>query len=389
MRILATIFSAILALIAIPFFTLAACNLAIETAVLDRSTYDDVLEDEVIFQNILAAALPAISSAPEGEINFEGRDESPVDIQELALALENKPDVWETVTNLLIPPQWLQNTITQVVDVLFGIIDGTLSVIQQEVDFTEVRSRFTGTQATEAATLIITEAPICTENQLEDLRTFFIGSGGTIPICNPQTTDLQARSIDVIVLWFNFVAQELQADTITFSDLFDVSRDDAREFELVVNLQQQGRLLAYLCPMALLALIVIFTVRSLGSFGRWVGGVSIAVGVLMLLLVLALQILAFGVVSDVINAGASSAEVFFGRLVSALVRSAFAKSSANLLLQSGIFVGFGFFWIALAWYASRNQDEQGSLVLITEDGEVISTATQQRIASIDKPEKSD
>lgn len=389
MRLLGTILSALFALLAIVLFTAAACTIAFQSTLFNRATYDDVLEDNAIFEDVLTVALPAVLNAPEAEIDFEGRDESPVNIQEIVRALEAKPDVWERVTSLLIPTGWLQQNAILLVDGLFAVAEGNLAAIEQEVDLSEIRSRFLGDEAEQAARLIITEAPICTEQQLADLETFFNERSGTVPICNPEDTTLQNRSINIVELWFSFVAQELQSDVVTISQLFDIERDDARAFNLSVQLQQQGLILGYLCPMALLSLIIILTIRSLGGFGRWIGSVTIAVGVLILVLVFVLQVAAFGFISEAVASSSDAASIFLARLGSAIVRSAFGAISASLLAQSGIFIGIGFVIIALAWYLGRNRDdEEGSLVLVTEDGEIISTATKRRIGAINNDTES-
>lgn len=382
MRLIGKIFSGILAILTVPLFTMAACNLALEATIFNRNTYDNFLEDDAIFEGMLTVALPLVLTASSTEIHFEGRDETPVRLPDIVRALEAKPDVWEEVTNLLVPPEWLQDTITQLVDVLFDVIAEDSDAIEQEVDLSEVRNRFNSVEAREAATLIINEAPSCTAEERILVRRVIAEFAGTLPICNPESEIVRNQSIELVEQWFGFVAQDLDNDVVTVSQLLDVDRDDARSLYLFVQLDRQGLILMYLCPMALLALIIIFSVRALKGFGRWIGGVSVAVGLLLLFLIVILQIATFGILSEILTAGANPAEQFFARLILSLIRAAVGASSSSLLIQSGIFVLLGFFLLAIAWYFGRNRDEESSVVIITDDGEVISTATQRRVGSL-------
>ncbi|MGJ3238221.1 MAG: hypothetical protein ACFE0Q_05895 [Anaerolineae bacterium] len=385
MRLASTIFSAILALLAVPFFTIAACNFAIEAAVFNRSTYNAVLDDEVLFEGMITSALPVVLTASEADVNFEGQVNASVRIQDVALALEDKPDTWATVTDLLIPADWLQTTSTQLVDVIFGIMARDLSVLDAEVDFTDIRTRFNGEQAQQASRAIITEAPACTNEQQVQMRAIIEGQPGTLPICNPiNDSALTNDAIGFLEQWLADTAQVLANDRIPISQAFDLNRDDARIFGIVVELIfDQALLLLYLCPTALLSILILLAVRSLKGFSRWIGSVLIAVGVLILLVILALQAVTFSVISESFVNSSTPAETFIARFVSAMVRSAVSESSFSLLVQSATFIGLGFVIFALAWYLGRNRDEEGQFVLITDDGQVISTATQRKIGDLD------
>lgn len=378
------ILSLILALIAIPLFVMAACNLAIEAAVFNRATYNAVLEDEILFDGILTVALPVVLTAPSTGIEFRMTTQNPVRIQDIVVALEDKPEIWEEVTTLLIPSEWLQLSITQLVDVIFGIVEGDLDVIEREVDLTEIRTRFRGQEAEQAARLIINEAPSCNAEQADLLSSIIEGdTEARVPICNPPDAEARNEAIVLVANWFSFVADDFGSDAITVSQMLEIDRDNAQASSLILEIIfKQAIILFYLCPMALLSLIVILTVRSLNGFGRWIGSTSLAVGILMLMMMFALQVFAFGFISETTTNSTTPAEELLARFSAALMRSILGESSASLLLQAGISIGIGFVVLSLAWYMSRNDDEEGSVVLITEDGQIISTATQQRVGSL-------
>ncbi len=388
MRHLRTLASVILALIAIPLFTLAACNFAIEAAVFNRATYDAVLDDDVIFEELLGGILPLVLNIPDAELNFD--NQQTVNVQDIAIALGDKADVWEEVSNMLLPADWVQVTITQLVDVFFSITGGDVDQIEQEIDLSVNRARLMGEEATIAAQLIIEQAPICSPAQRETLQRIIDEQDEQLPICNPQDPILRQAATTIIQDWFASLADELEGDRVTVAEFLDTNRDEARVGAISVDLIfNQAFLLFYLCPLAFLSLIVIISVRSLEGFGRWIGSVSVTVGILILLIIFALQIFAFGSIANLFETSNTPVEAFIARFVSALVRSAISASSTSLLTQSGLFIGFGFIFFALAWYFGRNHDDEGSVVLIMEDGQVISTATQRRVASLDKTEPID
>lgn len=389
MRIMLNIVSVIIILIAGLLFTAAACNLAIISTFFNRATYEKSLQDEIVFQNVLSMALPVLVNFENDEINFDEPTEFPVAFRDVALALQTKPEVWNEITTLLVPGDWLQTTTRQFFDIFFEMMKGSLSSIEQEIDVTEVRQRLLGTQAQQAANLIINEAPVCNAEQEQNLRAFIAQEINTLPICKPTDESLYTTSVQTVNGWFTDIADQLAADQVSFSQLFNISRDNAREIQLGISLLNQGRFLPFLCASAFFSVVVILVVRSLGSFSRWIGSASIIIGVFSLLIILFTQIIGFGVISELFTNNTTPTQLFGARLLSAFILSVVSQYSTALLVQAAFFVGFGFFWIALAWYLARNSDDDGSLVLITEDGEIISTATQQKIGTIAQQQADD
>lgn len=393
MRLVGNITSSIIVLLSVPLFVLAACNLAMVGSLLTRETYDDMLADDAIFENLAGAALPAITSAStEGEeIDFGVADNTPIQITDIATALEDEPEAWATITELLVPATWLQSTVNQAADVLFSIFEGDVSVVASEFDLSDVRERLQGETATEAATLIIQSAPTCTRAQIVALTEFLNTFEGTMPICNPADENLRSQSISALELWFSSLAQLLVDDTLTVSELFGLTRDQAQQVHLSLSLAQQSFLLLFLCPMAFLSIVVIMSVRNLVSFGRWIGGTAIATGVLLLSIVILTQFAVFGIISESLAASSSSTSegIFLSRFGAGLARAVFGQSSQTLFLQSAGYIGVGFVIIALGWYFKQQNDGEDSLVLISEDGEIISTVSKQKGDRIDTTERYD
>jgi hypothetical protein len=375
MRILGWIVAFLLMAFSVLLFTLSAWNVAIAEALYSPSTYDAVLDDERVFEDLLPVALPALLEAAEQDESFEN-NEVPVNISDVNEALSR--EAWRELTGLLVPPEWLQARADQIVSVLLRIVEGDLSALQDSVEFAEVRSRLRGEEADRAVELILNEAPQCTQTQIDRIRTLQAGGDVQLPICRPDDDDLRAFSAEVMRLTFNGLAEVIPDDTLTAGEFYEIASDDARFLYLLGEIDNQSGLLMYLCPMALLSLMVVAVVRSRRSFGRWIGSTSLLAGVVLLITLFMMQALLFSSVTGLFQTN-NELEQFAARIFSGIARSMFATSGSVLLVQVAFFVLSGFALLAMSFFGGGD-DEDDSLVLITEDGEIISTATQRRSA---------
>lgn len=381
MQFVGKISGGILTLIAVLLFILAACNAAVDSTIRAPETYADTLENDAIFEDLVPVALPAIIQAANHE-NIEDIglvDESPVRIGDIISALE--AEEWRAVTNLLISPEWLQSRTDQLVTSMLNIVNGNLDVINDPFDLTDIRHRLAGEEAQEAATLIIDSAPDCTQTQSDQIRTLIATQTGRLPICNPTDADQRENSITILTLWFAALADALESDTPTVGEFLDMERDNARAINLFFDIDRQGMLLGFLCPLALLALTITLAIRSSIAFGRWVGITFISAGLGVLFMLIFVQLLAFNIVSEAFNSQ-TELDIFLGRIVSEIVRSAFAQASGTMFIFMGLYIAIGFILLVLSWIVTRDDDDDGEMVLIGEDGEIISTASQQRIGTL-------
>jgi hypothetical protein len=380
MRFVGKIVGILLTLVAVPLFVLAACNAAIDKTIRSPETYADTLANDAIFQDLVPVALPAImqaASAEMGEVNF--LEDSPVQLQDVMETLE--PEAWREVTNLLVSPAELQERTNQLLTAMLNIANGNLDAIHDEFDLTDLRQRLAGTEAQQATALILDNAPECTLTQTDRIRTLAAIGEGELPICNPADAELREVSTSTLIAWFGMMADALEADKPTVAEFLDMNRDNARAINITFELNRQGMLLVFLCPMALLALTVTLMIRSMKGLGRWVGGSLVIAGIGVLVLLIMVQVLAFSIVSSAIN-GNSELDVFLGRIASEMVRSAFAQASGTMFLFMGIYVAIGFVLFAITWIITRDDDDDGEMVLIGDDGAIISTASQKRIGQL-------
>ena len=382
MRYVGKIAGVLLTLIAVPLFVLAACNAAIDKTIRSPETYADTLANDAIFQDLVPVALPAImqaASAEMGEVNF--LEDSSVQLQDVMETLE--PEAWREVTNLLVSPDELQERTNQLVTAMLNIANGNLDAINDEFDLTDLRQRLAGEEAQQAAVLILENAPECTLTQTDRIRTLAAIGEGELPICNPADAELREVSTNTLIAWFALMSDALEADKPTVAEFLDMNRDNARAINITFELNRQGMLLVFLCPMALMALTVTLMIRSPKGLGRWVGGSLIIAGIGVLVLLIMVQVLAFSIVSSAIN-GNSELDIFLGRIASEMVRSAFAQASGTMFMFMGIYIAIGFVLFAVTWFITRDDDDDdGEMVLIGDDGAIISTASQKRIGQLE------
>ncbi|MDQ7025665.1 MAG: hypothetical protein Q9P44_08910, partial [Anaerolineae bacterium] len=383
MRVIRKILGVIFTLIAVPLLILAACNAAVDSTLRAPETYANTLENDAIFEDLASVALPAIIQANNSQNqNLSDNnlaDESPVKLNEVISALDT--DVWREVTNLLVSSDWLQERTDQLVTSMLEVVNGNPDVIDEPFDLTDLRQRLVGEEAQAAATLIIENSPECTQTQTDQIRTLIATQEGHLPICNPSNASQRENSITILTFWFAELADALESDIPTVSKFLEINRDNAQVISLIFDIDRQGMLLLFLCPLALLALTITLAIRSFIGFGRWVGVAFITAGVGVLLMLAIVQIMAFNIVSEVLNAQ-TDLEIFLGRIISEIARSAFSKASGTMFVFMGLYIAIGFILLGLSWIITRDDDHNdGEMVLISEDGEIISTASQKRIGT--------
>ncbi len=362
----------------VPLFVVAACNFAFAQTMINPETYRTAFANPDIFNDLLPVTLPAIIDAAATQDSDTATQGALAQISLGAIgervARENR-EAWQEITNLLIPPEWLENQFNQVIDILFGVIEGDFAALETSMDLTEIRSRLTGDAAKQATTLLLEAAPACTRTETDIIRTIASGGDDVLPICKSEDETLYATSYNILVNWLNIIGAKLPAGDTTFADFWQISRDNARALNLFVQLNFQFISLTYLCPLGLLSLVVFLAVRSLKGFGAWAGVTALITGIGVLLMLLLLRVVFASFWIDAMPA--NELEVLMRQVFSSILLSVLAQSSAALLLQSALFIGLGFVLLVTAWLVRMPHRAAGT-VLITEDGQIISTASQQR-----------
>jgi len=376
MRLLSNLLAASLMVLIVPLVTLAACNAALITAITSEATYASTFEDPRIYEDLIPLAMPAIFRAANQNLDDDviflvERAPAPIKLFELNRLLDTQD--WRTISGLLIPPEWLEEVVGQALSVTLGILEGDLGMLNETLDVAEVRRRLMGEEAEQVADVILEAVPSCVPSQLEALQDAQDGRGGPLPLCRPEDEALLSLSRQTLLDWMGSLASNLQEDEIRVGDLFP--RDNARALGLLVELDRRINALFYLCPLALASLMLVFSIRSWRGFGRWIGTTLFLCAAAIIALTIAGQAAVIDSASSVLrDASSSDIDQFFSQILVGLIRSGFLQASGVLLTQSALLGGLGFVLLALTvWLPNRRVT--GQQVIITEDGQVFSTAS--------------
>jgi len=360
-------------LIAIPIMILAICNFSISSALISEDSYREAFEDERIFTELMPFVIPSLIEAS----NATGTDDLsnlPIDFMSVNTVLT--PEDWREITTLVVPASWLKQTFGETLSVILSLLKGDESAINRTISLSEIRQRLSGDEARKAAELIVSKAPECTRTQSDQVRTFATSGEGKLPICLTDE-ELREVSIATITSWLNSISVSLSSDELLVSDI--ISQDEARVVALFVRIDGQILILLYLIPVALLALVVVLTVRSRKSFGRWIGITSIVTGAVIFLIIVMVQIILLNSIGELFNVQIGMQQ-FVAQLISSLMRSISNQINAILLIHAVVFEIVGFILVLSATVGNSPRVlEGGETFLITEDGRIISTSSKQKI----------
>ena len=360
----------ILAGLAVILLTISACTVGVRSAFFNPDTYKDAFENQNFYREIIPLALPAILQSAERENN---NSNSPIDFNNLSNTLS--PEDWQIISDQLIPADWLQRQVEGTVDVVFLAFEGDFSGVGSSVDFDPVIRRLSGDTAFEVAEYVISVAPDCSPQQERQLADFTPDNDLSIPLCNPPD-NLLPVSQTLVTSWLNQLGDLLDQQRISLDEIFGFRRQDAQAAQLLAQLQSQITLMLYLCPLALIALIVTLLVRTLKGFGRWIGSTSLVSGGLLVVVLIFLQLIVIDSFTEIFRAP-NDIERFQAELSASFFRSMFSNMSGSLLLQAGLFIAIGFILITISVLRHDSEDgiPRGS-VIVTEDGQIISTASR-------------
>lgn len=352
MKWLARLIALMLVPCAILFFLLAAMDLAMSGAVFDANTYRAALSREQVYQELV----PNLLSIMVDEARSNSLHGFPFDLANLSERLDDND--WHTITADLIPPTWIGAQIDLVIAVIDGVTKGQFDVVNQQIDLLPLKNSLTGTSNLATVDALLVALPTCTDDEIDTMQQFFGGGDVLMPMCQPPE-DLYAAAASRISTWIESIGAQLP-ETVTLNSL-SVEAIDLQALNLLVNINQQGIALLFVCPLAILSLIVLLVVQSLRSFGRWTGSIIMLSGLMVLLSLLGLQAITLNSLTANWQT-ADAQERFIGEIILALMRSAFLSSSATLLVISAIFFGVGFVLLLISIYGP-NQDPNPSAAL--------------------------
>ncbi len=364
MKILGRIVAVLLLLVAVVLFVVASWNYAFQSAFFSAETFTSALDNDQFYVDLAPVALDAIIA--------ERAIRTPlVDFGEIVDAIGEEN--WQAVTNELIPPEWLQRQIETGIGVFFEIVDGNAAAVGEPITVSEIRDRLLGVPAERAVNMILDSAPACTVQQNATIRAIDTGRQTTLPICNPRG-ELRDVSYRVLSNTLTQIATTLIGDSdLEYRSFLDNADENALlNISLGFDAYEQLGNLFYLCPLALLSLVVALVVRSLKHFGRWLGWTTIISGVLMVLPLIFVSGALLEAFSETLNM-TSPAEELVRQVFVAIVEATFSRLSSTVLLQGAIFAAVGIILLIISAVAPHSQPyvPPGSVVM-TPDGQLIS-----------------
>jgi hypothetical protein len=368
MKIVGRTAALLLMLLIVPLFTAATCNFALYQTVRNADTYRNAFNDPMLFEDIIPLALPAVLNAARLH-----KEELALDLGDLPFNTRDvmrtlSPEAWGEATAQIITPIWLQQQVGTFVELLLRVIDGDFTMLDDPIDMSELKARLEGEPALVAARLIVEAAPPCNAEQLARLN-----DSTALPVCLPPTPAQQEQSVSNIAQSLQALSTSLPSE-LTVGDFFGIDQQEARFIYLLALLDGHMMSLTYLCPISLLALMVFFTVRSVKSFGRWIGSSALFTSVIVILAIVFIQVVALGIIAESARAQ-GEIEQFVAEIVSTMLRSLFSSITTLMLVQAGIFGAVGFILVALSFLLPGAADDRSGTFLITEDGQIISTAS--------------
>jgi hypothetical protein len=383
--VLSRLIAILLVVVTIFLFTLAIWNAAFEQTFLNPDVFKKGLGKQDIYADIIPVAVPALLSASDIDSEATG-----VSIKAITETLP--ADDWRAVSNELVPPEWLQTQVERMLDLFFAWVNGdTNATYQETIDFQGFADRLTGEEGQVAVQRIIDSAPSCTDTQIDQLRQLQDGRPVTLPICNPPETYLPLMH-DTLSSALEQFAAHLGDENITLAETVDRQHRDkaVKALPLVVDIYRQLGSLFFLCPAALLALVMVLVVRSFKGFGRWIGGTLVAGG---LIAIAPLPFISMGIVNSATEMLLSSTEspeirLFQLRLATGLVSSIFQDFATPIVIQAGLMAGIGVVIIIISMVMPTPQPEMAHHTV--QLGEMPpSTSSKRRTVSIPNHEAED
>lgn len=341
LRFLCKIIAFLLLVLFLAVLPLTVWSFNIQRALFDYGTHQRLLETRSLYTRVLPGFLPELVQG------VEKRPGTPSEVQHASqLFAHLAEDDWEQVTKLLMPGFWVQSQLMYNVDAFFKWVDGTHVRPEFSVDLNEFKGRLGGEQGKEVIQLVIGSWPLCSEKEVEEMRSAFdtgVGEGDQVPFCHPEDQELRDLLTEQLETSIASVADELP-DTLPTEEersqlLTSQERDQLLAIKFTIRVVRRVSYLIFVFPVAFLLLIEILAVRSFKGLFRWYGWALFLGGLICLTLPLDVFFLtAWQTLSN-----ASRTEV--------LLASAVALNQVigqSILIQTGGITVAGLIFLALA-----------------------------------------
>jgi hypothetical protein len=247
---LANILSASCAILFAVTLFLALLLFNSEAKLFDAATYKTALKSQDVYARMPGILAKQITSTPAGQ------SDKPSYVEYLTL------QDWELLIKTLIPPEQIQIISEQTIDSLIEFLNYENE--NPVISIVDLKKTLT-TNSSEAVTRFFTTRPACTNEQLAAIFTSIMAGQQVNPgiLCSPPP---EVMSLALPLVSGIFAAEiAVLPDTIPlFQQKPLVMRDEINRIRWLARLSP-------LLPLALLALVTLFGVRSLTGWLKWWG----------------------------------------------------------------------------------------------------------------------
>jgi hypothetical protein len=264
---------------------------AILSAVLRNSVIGSGALEGLIKGNVLSRELFDTISGEEEQIRRYFDYLSPGEREEIILAL--------------IPPDWIENQFTQVLQDFFEWLDDDRPVPKLVLDLAPLKANLLGGGINTFVDIVIDSWPSCKQEQVEQLQRSFFESGQLLKdLCEPPEP-LRSRVVDLASIGFEKQVRQIPESILLVET--DAPGDDFLAMKEQLRFFRALSLWGWMLPLSLLGLIMAFAIRTWKDFGRWWGIPLLLGGVGTLFVALILSALREDLLvawsSGIINAG--------------------------------------------------------------------------------------
>ncbi len=337
----------------------------------------DTYKNAFLRQDAYAVFIPALFPALASQLPAlnDNTSEAALGFLDVVETLDER--AWADIAVEATPPEWLRRELERNLDSFFAWLNGETPTLELAIDTAFLREQLSGESGQRMIDRIIRSWPPCTEEQIDVLRQIDTqAANSAIPHCHPPDEYL-ATSTAVLSAQLQSIAQQIP-DVIP--DPEQINSPQARlrleELKRTVRLARALVIELWLLPVALLALIVFFAVRSLKSFGRWTGWTLIAGGILTLLPIplllspllmspfassLAMSMdtgeIALTIEGEPVP-GPAGGEIYLTLIAEGMLRSVIGELTLPVLIQSAVVIGLGFAALVVSALARSPEEAQ-------------------------------
>lgn len=307
----------------------------------------DVLTTRLIDSGVFQGAVTDVLLSPETLDNLGQGD---ADLGRYFKDLT--PAERETMLEIILPSEWIENQISTVLRELSLWIDNDQPLPQLFLDMRPIKARLMRGGAEEIVDMVVDSWPSCTPEQVE--RISESGLAGQTPLiqCEPPEpfrTRLVVFASTQLIEMIRQIPPDfpLTGDEIGGQEIADIT-EAKRNVRSIRALTRSG----WLLPIALLCLIIALVVRSWRDLSRWWGIPLTLCGVITLGLVVFTSAISEDFIEGILADLRWKREVLYN--LSLIVARGFMESALGSLFFHALLVGgIGVILLVVGWFIGR------------------------------------